>query len=324
MATIRDVAREAEVSVGTVSMVLNNHEYGSEAIRKKVEAAVKKLQYVPNAMGRNLSLKCTQTVGIIVPTVAHPFFSELVEALEESLYNLGYKAMLCCTQKKENPEHIFVDMLKRHTMDGIIMGAHSLDLSLYQGINRPIIAFDRFLSPDIPIVHCDHNMGGKLAAQAFLKHSCRHIVEIGASSNVKLPAGEYHHVFNKIMMENGVRTDVVNLPWNAFSYNDYLKIAAEIFDTYDDVDGILGSDISVSCCMNVALHRGIKIPEQLKLVAYDGTYMTQTGPYKLTAVRQPIEELADLTARKMVSLIKRDNNELPWILPPRLLHGETC
>lgn len=324
MATMRDVAREAEVSLGTVSMVLNNREYGSEAIRKKVEDAVEKLHYVPNAMGRNLSLQCTQTVGIMVPTVAHPFFSELVESLEEALYNLGYKSMLCCTHTRENPERIFVDMLKRHTMDGIIMGAHSLDLSLYQGLKRPIIAFDRFLSPEIPIVHCDHVKGGQLAAEAFMKHSCHHIVEISASADVKLPASEYHQAFNKLMLASDVRIDIVPLPWNAFSPKDYLEIAEKIFNTFDDVDGILGSDISVSCCMQVALNRGIKIPEQLKLVAYDGTHMTQTGPYRMTAIRQPIDELAELAARKIVSQIKEENDESPWILPPSFLPGETC
>lgn len=324
MATIRDVAREAGVSVGTVSMVLNNKEYGSEAIRQKVEAAVEKLQYVPSAIGRNLSLQSTETVGIIVPTVYHPFFSALVEALEESLFKLGYKSLLCCTKEKENPERTFVEMLQRQTMDGIIMGAHSLDLSIYEDIKRPIIAFDRFLNPSIPIVHCDHILGGKLAAEAFMKHSCKHIVEISASTEVKLPAGEYHQVFKEIMEAKGTKVDIVPLPWNAFSDKDYLKMANEIFDKYDDVDGILGSDISVSCCMQIALQRGIKIPEQLKLVAYDGTYMTQASPYRFTAVQQPIEGLAELAAKKIVSLIKNTKDDSPWILPPRLLSGETC
>ena len=143
MAKIRDVAQEAGVSVGTVSMVLNHPDYGSPAIRQKVQAAVEKLQYVPSEMARNLSLKRTMTVGVIVPTVAHPFFAELVEGLEESLYHLGYKTMLCCTQQKENAEHVFIEMLQRQNMDGIIMGAHSLDTSLYQGLKQPIA----FLGP---------------------------------------------------------------------------------------------------------------------------------------------------------------------------------
>ena len=323
MAKIRDVAREAGVSVGTVSMVLNHADYGSPQIRKKVQDAVEKLQYVPSEMARNLSLKRTMTVGIIVPTVSHPFFAELVEALEESLYHLGYKTMLCCTRQKENAENVFIDMLQRQNMDGIIMGAHSLDTALYQGLKQPIIAFDRYLSPEIPIVHADHVLGGQLAAKAFLQHECRHIVQIAGSQMVKTPAGEYHQAFQEVMQASGVRTELVTLPWNSFGFKDSLQLAEKIFDEYRDVDGILGSDVSVASCLQVAVRKGIKIPEQLKLVAYDGTDITQSGIYKLTAVRQPIEELAELAAKKIVGLINGKPDASPWILPPTLLAGET-
>ena len=324
MAKIRDVAKEAGVSVGTVSMVLNHADYGSPQIRKKVEDAVEKLQYVPSEMARNLSLKRTMTVGVIVPTVAHPFFAELVEALEEALFHLGYKTMLCCTRQKENAEQAFIEMLKRQTMDGIIMGAHSLDTSLYQNLKQPIIAFDRYLSPEIPIIHADHRLGGRLAAEAFLQHDCHHIVEIAGSQMVKTPAGEYHQVFNEVMEAYGVRTDTVSLPWNSFGGLDSLQLAEKIFADYRDVDGILGSDLSVLSCLQVAVQRGIRVPEQLKIVAYDGTLITQNGACRLTAVRQPIAELAELAARKIVGLISGKPDNSPWVLPPTLLAGETC
>ncbi|WP_231473874.1 LacI family DNA-binding transcriptional regulator [Selenomonas sp. ND2010] len=324
LARIRDVAREAGVSVGTVSMVLNHADYGSPAIRQKVESAVEKLQYVPSEMARNLSLKRTMTVGIIVPTVSHPFFAELVGDLEEALYHLGYKTMLCCTRQKENAEHVFLEMLQRQNMDGIIMGAHSLDTAIYQGVKQPIIAFDRYLSPDIPIVHTNHVLGGEMAAQAFLQHDCHHIVEISGSQMVKTPAGEYHQAFNKVMQAHGVRTDVVALPWNSFGFKESMELAERIFDEFPDVDGILGSDVSVSSCLQLAVRRGIKVPEQLKLVAYDGTYITQNGILKLTAVRQPIAELAEIAAKKIVSLINGSQDDSPWVLPPTVLKGETC
>ena len=259
-----------------------------------------------------------------MPTVAHPFFAELVEALEESLYHLGYKTMLCCTRQKENAEHVFIDMLQRQNMDGIIMGAHSLDTSIYEGIKQPIIAFDRYLSPDIPVVHADHVLGGRLAAQAFLQHDCHHIVEISGSQKVKTPAGEYHQAFNEVMQAHGVRTDIVSLPWNAFGFKESLELAEQIFADYSDVDGILGSDISVSSCLEVAVRRGIKVPEQLKLVAYDGTYITQNGICRLTAVRQPILALAEAAAKKIVALINGQQDNLPLVFPPSLLPGETC
>lgn len=324
MAKIRDVAKEAGVSVGTVSMVLNHEDYGSPAIREKVQKAVEKLHYVPSEMARNLSLRRTMTVGVIVPTVAHPFFAELVESLEEALYRLGYKTMLCCTREKENAERTFIEMLKRQNMDGIIMGAHTLDMTLYEGLKQPVIAFDRYLSPEIPIVHTDHVLGGRLAAEAFLRHDCHHIVEIAGSQSVKTPAQEYHQAFNEIMAAHGVQTDVLSLPWNDFSIEESQQMAERIFDEFHDVDGILGSDTSAASCLQIAVRRGVKVPEQLRLVAYDGTVATQSGVYRLTAVRQPIAELAQLAAKKIVGRINGKPDNLPWVLPPSLIEGETC
>lgn len=126
MARIKDVAREAGVAASTVSLVLNQKGYVSEATRQKVEAAMKKLNYIPSEVARNLSLSRTQTIGVILPSLSHPFFGELAEELEAALYHLDYKMMICCTHAKENSERDFVDMLRRRTMDGIIMGAQPI------------------------------------------------------------------------------------------------------------------------------------------------------------------------------------------------------
>ena len=324
MARIKDVAKEAGVAASTVSLVLNKKGYVSEETRLKVEAAVKKLNYIPSEMARNLSLRRTNIIGVIVPSIAHPFFSELAEALETELYSLGYKMMLCCTKYKENSERKFIDMLKRRTMDGIIMGAHSLDVSIYEGLKEPIIAFDRYLNENIPIVHCDHCYGGRLAAEAFLQHECRHIVGIEGYQGVHTPANDYHRVFHQVMREHGVATDVLEMPWNAFTYEDFLLTAEKLFAEYQELDGIFGSDMAIASCMRVAARNGYRIPQDIRMVAYDGTGMTQTGIQPVTAVRQPIEALAALAVKKVVNKLNGIEDNLPWVLEPRLLRGETC
>ena len=324
MARIKDVAKEAGVAPSTVSLVLNKKGYVSEETRLKVEAAVEKLNYIPSEMARNLSLQRTNIIGVIVPSISHPFFSELAEALETELYSLGYKMMLCCTKYKENSERKFIEMLKRQTMDGIIMGAHSLDVSIYEGLKEPVVAFDRYLNDNIPIVHCDHCAGGRLAAEAFLQHDCHHVIGIEGYQGVHTPANDYHKVFHETMGQHGVTTDILEMPWNAFTYEDFLATAEKLFEEYQDIDGIFGSDMAIASCMRVATQRGYRIPQDIKMVAYDGTGMTQTGIQPITAVRQPIEKLAAIAARKVVSKVKGTKDNLPWVLKPRLLRGETC
>lgn len=324
MARIKDVAKEAGVAPSTVSLVLNKKGYVSEETRLKVEAAVEKLNYIPSEMARNLSLQRTNIIGVIVPSISHPFFSELAEALETELYSLGYKMMLCCTKYKENSERKFIEMLKRQTMDGIIMGAHSLDVSIYEGLKEPVIAFDRYLNDNIPIVHCDHCTGGRLAAEAFLQHDCHHVIGIEGYQGVHTPANDSHKVFHETMWQHGVITDILEMPWNAFTYEDFLVTAEKLFKEYQDIDGIFGSDMAIASCMRVATQRGYHIPQDIKMVAYDGTGMTQTGIQPITAVRQPIEKLAAIAAQKVVSKVKGTKDNLPWVLKPRLLKGETC
>ncbi len=324
MVRIKDVAKEAGVAASTVSLVMNRKGYVSEATRAKVEAAMAKLNYVPSEVARNLSLNRTDTIGVIMPSVSHPFFGEVIEALETALYDCNYKMMLCCTQQKENAERTFVEMLKRRTMDGIIMGAHSLDVSLYADIEQPIVAFDRYLNEDIPIVHCDHRYGGRLMAEAFMRHECRHIVQIVGYQGVETPANIYHHIAAQLLRENGTRVDVIEMPWNAFSYGSFVEAARQLFEMYPEADGVMGADLSISACLHVAKDKGRRVPEDLKLVAYDGTAVIQMGLEPITAVRQPIEELAKLAVKKVVSMVNGEPDDSSWVIKPEFLPGATC
>lgn len=86
--------------------------------------------------------------------------------------------MVCSTIERENAEHEIVDMLRRQMIDGIIMGCHSLEVDLYDNVNKPIVAFDRIINNKIPIIRSDHEKGGRLAAQAMLKAGCKYPLQI--------------------------------------------------------------------------------------------------------------------------------------------------
>ena len=199
MARIKDVAKLAGVSTSTVSLVLNNKGYVSAATRAKVEAAVQELHYVPSEVGRNLSLNRTNLIGVIIPDVAHPFFAALLHEIEIALYDYGYKTMICSTGEKKNAELAFLDMLRRHTMDGLIIGAHALHIENYQHIELPVIAFDRYLCDEIPIIRADHHQGGQLAANALLKRHPHHVVQITGAPTVHTTAHEHEDIFAQVI-----------------------------------------------------------------------------------------------------------------------------
>ena len=111
MATIKDVAALSGVSVTTVSRVLNKRGYISEDTYKKVYDAMAELNYQPNQLARSLSKQKTNFIGLLVPDVSHPFFAEMTHLLEISLFNHGYKLILCNTQRNDMREQSYLDML---------------------------------------------------------------------------------------------------------------------------------------------------------------------------------------------------------------------
>ena len=117
---MRDVAKKAGVSLSTVSLVINNGEHVSDDVRSRVEWAMDALNYVPNELARNLSKNRTNMVGVIMPTLRHPFFATLFASLQTALEERGMLALPCSTSDMKRGEEEYIDMLRRRMMDGII------------------------------------------------------------------------------------------------------------------------------------------------------------------------------------------------------------
>ena len=187
MVGMRDVAKAAGVSLSTVSLVVNNTGYVSADMRAKVESAMRQLNYIPNELARNLYRNRTNTIGVIMPTIAHPFFSTLTAHLQREFAARDLKTLLCSTADADKGEGEYVDMLQRHMMDGIIMAAHTEHPADYwTSIHRPIVAFDRTLGEGVPVVRSDHEQGGRLIA--------RQLIDSGARRRPALPVRCGHHV----------------------------------------------------------------------------------------------------------------------------------
>src|SRR5690606_7716275 len=173
MLKLEDVAKQAGVSVTTVSRVLNNRGYISQKTRDKVNEVIKELNYQPNEMARALFRKKSNMIGLIIPSVAHPFFSELAYYLEHYAHLSGYKLLVCNSNRDEDKEKQYIEMLKKNQVDAIIMGSTVLNVEHYQNLNLPLISFDRIISDTIPMVAANNKKGGILAATLFIEKQCK-------------------------------------------------------------------------------------------------------------------------------------------------------
>ena len=165
MATIKDVAKRANVGIATVSRMINGTGYVSESSRKRIEEAIRELNFIPNERARNLSRKKSGIIGVIIPDFQTPFYASFIRQVEIELYRYGYKTMVCNTVKTSDREQEYIDMLDRNIVDGIITCALSVEDTVYQQIDKPIVSMDHDLGPKIPLIHSDHRKGGRILAE---------------------------------------------------------------------------------------------------------------------------------------------------------------
>ncbi len=303
MPSIKDVAKKAGVGVGTVSRFLNDSGYVSEESRAKIEDAMKELDYIPNELARNLYHKRTGIIGVLVPNVSNPFFAEFVDYVEAELYKSGFKMMLCNTAKESNAEPEYLDMLRRHIMDGVITGVHSLDVDVYKGIQKPIVALDRYLGEMIPVVSVDHRMGGHLAAETLIANGCKQVLHLRGAMSVESPYHERHNEFERVMRENHIQTICYDLKWNRFDSQYYREAVRDVFANGIEFDGVFAVDRLAIECMNETIRRHKKVPKDVKFISYDGTFITEMVEPQMTAVVQPIEGLAKESVRLIRKMI---------------------
>lgn len=324
MASIKDVARKAGVGVGTVSRVLNSTGYVSDETRKKVENAMEELSYIPNELARNLLSKKSGIVAIIVPKISHPFFAEIVLYAEAELMKKGYKTMICSTYSEENYEKEYLNMLNRHIVDGVIVGSHMLELDEYKNVQGPIVALDRFLGENIPIVSTNHKIGGRLAAEKLIKNGCRCVLQIQGARVVDSPSHERHYEFERYMKKHGVTVYSYEMEWNDFDYGQYDVMADMLMSKYPDIDGIFAVDMVAIACIRQLTKRKKKVPRDVKVIAYDGTFVAKVGVMQLSVVQQPIEDLASRAVRILLNMIQGKTYQNKKIfLEPEFLQGDT-
>lgn len=325
MTNIKDVAIKAGVSVSTVSRVMNNRGYISQATKDKVFNAMKDLNYQPNEIAKSLFKKKSNIIGLILPDISTPFYAEETRYMEEELYKLGYKLMLCNAYNSSSREQEYINMLLRNQVDGIIIGSHTLKIEDYLNLNLPIVALDRYLGDDIPIVCSDHIEGGKLAALELLNCGCTNILHFSGSLKVPTPSNDRHKSFNATLEGKNIKVNTVELPINFFSFLDYSSIIQEALDNNPDIDGIFATDTIALTTIKELIKRNKNIPNDVKVVGYDGLSICALTYPTLTTIQQPIKDLSKEAVKTLINLINKKNSyiEKKIILPVSLKRGNT-
>lgn len=318
VAKLTDVAKLAGVSPTTVSRVINKKGYLSEKTIQKVNDAMRELGYKPNNLARSLQGKSAKLIGLIFPNIRHVFYAELIDKLEHELFKKGYKTIICNSEHDSEKEREYIEMLEANQVDGIISGSHNLGIEDYNRVTAPIISFDRNLSPDIPVVSSDNYGGGVLVAQTLVKTGAKDIIMITGNDNSNSPTGLRHAGFASILPD----APIINVSSDFSPVRKEMEIKNIL--TQQKPDAIFASDdLTAILIINIAKELGISVPDQLKVIGYDGTYFIENYYPQLTTVKQPLEEIAFLCVELLLQKIEgKKVATTGYFLPVTLLPGK--
>lgn len=188
MATIKEVAARAGVSVTTVSRALNNRGYLGKETRERIQTAMAELNYHPNEVARSLTNRKTNIIGVLLPVLKSSYFAEVAAELSSAITSRGYKMMLYTARNTGDRAPEYISMLKASQVDGIILCLRTRSVDTVLPDELPVVTMARLKIGRHPTVLCDNEAGGRLAARELLDAGCRKPMMIGCFHDHDVPA----------------------------------------------------------------------------------------------------------------------------------------
>ncbi len=324
MATLKDVAAECGLTVTTVSRVLNNRGYISDKTRSKVYAAMEKLNYTPNEVARSLSKKTTNTIGVIVPHIRHPYFSEMISNIENAASKKGYKIILCNSKGRNNKEKEYLDMCTSNRVAGIILFSAGVAVQEFTDSKIPLVTVERFIENGTAAVECDNKQGGEIAAQHLIDCGCKRLLIVSGVSENVMPADDRTLGFEEVCKKNGVYCKVVATSIGQYNTLDYHEMLEGALGLGEKIDGVFASsDLIASQVLQVCSKLNIRVPEDLKLVGFDDVMISQITNPPISTIHQPIKEMAQAAVSMVIDAAEGKTVPKRTLLPVTLVKRES-
>lgn len=324
MVTLKEVAKEAGLTVGTVSRVLNNRGYISDDAREKVYSAMKKLKYHPNEVARSLQGKSTNTIGLIVPHIRHPYFAEMISNIENQAYKKGYQILLCNSQSIEEKEREYIDICTGNRVAGIILCSGTVSVDMFDGIHVPVVTMERFLDNGTAAVECDNRQGGALAAEKLISCGCRHLLHMGNINSISMPADQRTEGFREVCEKKGVAFNEVFTEKTQYHDMKYDQMIEAALQEHPETDGLfVNSDVIAAQTLQICRKLGIQVPKQMKIIGFDDVNIATLTTPQLTTVHQPVREMAEIAINLLHDAISGKIVPKRTVLPVYLVERET-
>ncbi|ALB72510.1 ribose operon transcriptional repressor RbsR [Cronobacter muytjensii] len=299
MATLKDVARLAGVSTSTVSHVINKDRFVSDAIRARVEDAVRTLNYAPSALARSLKLNQTRTIGMLITASSNPFYSELVRGVERSCFERGYSLVLCNTEGDEQRMNRNLETLLQKRVDGLLLlctETHQPSpaiMTRYPAIPTVMMDWSPF-DGDSDVIQDNSLLGGDIATRHLIEKGFTRIACVTGPLD-KTPARQRLEGYRTAMRRAGLPVPEGYEVVGDFEFAGGLRAMQSLLALPEPPQAVfMGNDAMAVGAYQALYQAGLRIPQDIALVGYDDIELARYMTPPLTTIHQPKDELGEL------------------------------
>jgi LacI family transcriptional regulator len=331
--TIKEVAKEAGVSIATVSRVLNGKDGIRPATKKRVEKVIHKYNYFPDQIARTMIVKESKSIGLLVPQLSNEFWATLAEVIEEELWLHGYTLFLCISSTKEDSlykEKAAIHSFMQRKVDGIIYSTSSGNHTEFQAFTDelkhyqvPMIALEQRIS-GMNQIYGDHIQGAMDAVKHLILLGHSRIAYMGGplvSPERELGYRNAHTVHNVQVDEDLIFRGEPKFQFGLEAMQRLIQLGLQFTAVF------CGNDLIAMGAIHGLERAGIKVPEDVAVVGYDDIHMAGFAKPGLTTVRQPIREMGKTVVEQILKSIDNGNIEdqsCHLVFPMKLVIRDSC
>lgn len=323
--TIYDVAREAGVSMATVSRVVNNNPNVKPQTRKKVFEAIERLGYRPNAVARGLASKKTTTVGVVIPDISNAIFAEVARGIEDIANMYHYNIILCNADKKKDKEIRVVNTLLEKQVDGLLfMGGVVTDehIQAFRTSTVPIVLCATTDEKNtMPAVDIDHEKAAFDAVQLLIANGHRRIAMI--SGTLQDPANGYsrYQGYRKALEQAGLPVSDELVRVGNYRYESGIEATKYFLELGDRPTAIFAATDEMAIgAIHTIQDKGLVVPDDVSVISVDNSRISSMVRPLLTTVAQPMYDIGAVSMRLLTKLMNKENVEqAKYVLPHEII-----
>ncbi|MCD7035194.1 LacI family transcriptional regulator [Metabacillus sp. GX 13764] len=321
--TIKDVAREAGVSVATVSRIVNGLPGYSEGTRKKVAEVIASLGYKPNAVARNLVNRKTNTIGVLLPQVSSSFSAKLLHGIEEEAHIHQYSVIICNTDSNGKRTMDYLNLLREKQVEGILFASEAR-IDQYEeeilALKIPVLAVDAY-SENIPYLKVNDQEAAYAAAEYLIKMGHQNIGMISGTKEDPISGAPRVAGFLQALADHGIMPEPNLIEYGDFGFKSGYEAITRLIEKNPFLTAIFAaSDEMALGIFSYCYEKGIHVPDELSVIGYDDTEMAEMAVPPLTTIHQPIQEMGAEAVRKLITLIQEEPVEskyMPYFIKER-------